>query len=121
MPQPVVHFEILGQDARTLRSYYGDLFGWEFSAAGPMDYALTDPGRSAAGPGIPGGVGAMPEGYPGQVTIYVEVPDVEAALARAQTLGGRRLMGPEKVTEGVEIGQFADPEGHVIGLIKAAN
>jgi uncharacterized protein len=29
MGQPVVHFEIIGKDAKKLRSYYGDLFGWE--------------------------------------------------------------------------------------------
>ena len=120
MAQPVVHFEILGRDSQALQAYFRDLFGWAFSVPGPMDYALTDPGRNAAGAGIGGGVGAMPDGYPGQVTIYVEVPDVEVALARAESLGGRRLMGPEKVMEGVEIGQFADPEGHVIGLLRAA-
>jgi predicted enzyme related to lactoylglutathione lyase len=36
----------------------------------------------------------MPEGMPGHVTFYVEVPDVEAALVRAEQLGGTRLMGP---------------------------
>ena len=30
-----------------------------------------------------------PEGYDGHVTLYVEVPDVEAALAQAESLGGR--------------------------------
>lgn len=121
MAQPVVHFEILGSDKAALQAYYRELFGWVFGAPGPGGYALTDPGRNAAGAGIGGGVGTLPEGYPGQVTVYVEVPDVEAALARAESLGGRRLMGPEKVTDGVEIGQFADPEGHVFGLLKAAS
>ncbi len=117
MANPVVHFEILGQDTAALRAYYSGLFGWEFSAPGPVDYHLTDPGHTAGGTGIPGAVGAMPEDYPGHVTFYVEVPDVEAALVKAESLGGRRLMGPEKVMEGVEVGQFADPEGHVIGLL----
>jgi hypothetical protein len=44
----------------------------------------------------------------------VEVPDVEAALAKAESLGGTRMFGPDVVTEGVEIGQFTDPEGHVV-------
>lgn len=74
---------------------------------------------NADGVGIGGGVGAGPEGYPGHVTFYVEVPDVEAALAKAESLGGSRMMGPDKVTEQVEIGQFGDPEGHVIGVVKA--
>jgi hypothetical protein len=30
MGQPVVHFEIIGSDPAKLRSYYGELFGWEF-------------------------------------------------------------------------------------------
>jgi uncharacterized protein len=70
------------------------------------------------GVGIGGGVGAGPEGYDGHVTFYVEVPDVEAGLAKAEELGGSRMMGPDKVIEGLEIGLFTDPEGHVIGLVK---
>jgi predicted enzyme related to lactoylglutathione lyase len=46
------------------------------------------------------------------------VPDVEATLAKAESLGGQRIFGPEAVLEGLELGQFLDPEGHVIGLIK---
>ena len=30
MPQPVVHFEVVGQDPTRLRSYFGDLFGCVF-------------------------------------------------------------------------------------------
>jgi len=30
MAQPVCHFEIIGRDPVALRSYYGELFGWEF-------------------------------------------------------------------------------------------
>ena len=54
----------------------------------------------------------------GHVTFYVAVPDVEAALAKAENLGGTRVMGPEKVMDMVELGLFKDPEGHVIGVVK---
>jgi len=30
------------------------------------------------------------------VTFYVEVPDVEAALVKAESLGGTRVFGPDK-------------------------
>jgi hypothetical protein len=30
-------------------------------------------------------------------------------------------MGPETVIDGVEIGLFTDPEGHVIGLVRATS
>jgi predicted enzyme related to lactoylglutathione lyase len=75
---------------------------------------------SADGVGIGGGVGGGPEGYDGHVTFYIEVPDVEAALAKAESLGGSRMMGPDKVMEQVEIGLFTDPEGHVVGVVKTA-
>jgi hypothetical protein len=66
-------------------------------------------------------VGPGPEGYAGHVTFYVEVPDVEAALAKAESLGGSRMMGPEAVMEGVEIGLFNDPEGHLVGVVKSVS
>jgi predicted enzyme related to lactoylglutathione lyase len=43
---------------------------------------------------------------------------VEAALAKAESLGGTRMMGPERVMDRVELGHFKDPEGHLIGLVK---
>ena len=47
------------------------------------------------------------------------MPDVEAALAQAESLGGSRMMGPDEVPgAGITIGLFMDPEGHVIGLVK---
>jgi predicted enzyme related to lactoylglutathione lyase len=120
MGQPVVHFEIIGKDADGLRSYYADLFGWEFDSDNPMNYGivLRDANTNADGVGIGGGVGAGPDGYAGHVTFYVEVSDVEDALAKAESLGGSRIMGPEKVTDQIELGLFNDPEGHVIGVVK---
>jgi uncharacterized protein len=52
---------------------------------------------NADGVGIGGGIASAPTpDYAGHVTFYVEVPDVEAALARAEGLGGTRLFGPER-------------------------
>jgi uncharacterized protein len=122
MGQPVVHFEIIGKDGDKLRSYYSELFGWEFGdTIGPTNYAVVprDGNTNADGVGIGGGVGTGPEGYGGHVTFYVEVPDVEAALAKAESLGGTRTMGPHKMSEPeIEIALFTDPEGHTIGLVK---
>jgi predicted enzyme related to lactoylglutathione lyase len=117
-----VHFEIIGQDAERLRSYYSELFGWEINAENPMDYGIVarEGNVNADGVGIGGGIGTGPEGYSGHVTFYIEVPDVEAALAKAESLGGTRMMGPDEPMEGLVIGLFTDPEGHTIGLVKSA-
>ncbi|MGH3327133.1 MAG: VOC family protein [Streptomycetales bacterium] len=123
MGQPVVHFEIIGMDTEKLKRYYSALFGWEIDSDNPMNYGMVprEGNVSADGTGIGGGVAAGPEGYSGHVTFYIEVPDVEAALAKAENLGGSRMMGPDKVMEGIEIGLFNDPEGHLIGVVKPAS
>jgi uncharacterized protein len=120
MGQPVVHFEVIGKDGDKLRSYYSELFGWEIDSNNPMGYGVIprEGNTNADGAGIGGGVAGGPDGYEGHVTFYVEVPDVEAALANAESLGGTRVMGPDDVMEGLVIGQFLDPEGHTIGVVK---
>jgi uncharacterized protein len=121
--QPVVHFEIIGGDTEALRSFYSELFGWEFDTDNPVNYAVVprEGNTNPDGIGIGSGLGAAPEGYAGHVTFYVEVPDVEAALAKAESLGGSRMMGPQKVMEGVEIGLLQDAEGHVVGVVKGGS
>ena len=121
MGHPVVHFEVIGKDGKALQDYYSQLFGWEIDAANEMNYGLIDRegNQSESGIGIGGGIAGGPEGYEGHVTFYVEVPDVEESLAKAESLGGSRVFGPEKIMDSMILGQFSDPEGHVIGLMTA--
>jgi uncharacterized protein len=122
MGQPVVHFEIIGKDAEGLQRYYSELFGWDINADNPMRYGIVDrqANLNPDGIGIGGGVGTGPEGYGGHTTVYVEVPDVEQALANAERLGGTRVMGPDQPMEGLVIGMFTDPEGHLMGVIQSS-
>jgi predicted enzyme related to lactoylglutathione lyase len=122
MGQPVVHFEVIGKDGEKLRSYYSELFGWDIDADNEMNYGVInrDDNTTADGVGIGGGVAGGPEGYDGHVTFYVEVPDVEEALSKAESLGGSRIMGPETIMGRMVLGQLTDPEGHVIGLIQSS-
>jgi len=57
------------------------------------------------------------------VTFYVRVPDVEAALAKTEELGGTRTMGPEEVMKmkGLTVGLFDDFEGHTIGVMSGGS
>jgi predicted enzyme related to lactoylglutathione lyase len=43
MAQPVVHFEIIGKEPAKLRSYFGELFGWEFDTSSPVATAVSEP------------------------------------------------------------------------------
>ena len=119
MGQPVVHFEVIGKDGEKLRGFYSELFDWNVDADNEMNYGIVtrEENQSADGVGIGGGVAGGPEGYDGHVTFYVGVPDVEAALAKAESLGGSRVFGPETIMGSMVLGQFTDPEGHLIGLV----
>ena len=100
MAQPVVHFEIIGKEPAKLRSYFGDLFGWEFDTSSPVaeavsepdDYGFVNRNTTSDGTGIPGGVGGG-AGYPAHATFYVGVADVEAGVTEVRF----RLLPPSGV------------------------
>ena len=117
MSNPIVHVEVVGEDAEALQGFYRNAFDWQMQPSGP-DYAMAHPGVEG---GIDGGVGASPEGGQGHVTFYVEVGDLEATLGKIEDLGGSRVAGPMDVPGGPRIAMFADPEGHVVGLIEAGS
>jgi predicted enzyme related to lactoylglutathione lyase len=120
MGQPVVHFEVVGTDGEKLQRYYSELFGWEVDGNNEMRYGMVsrEGNTGREGVGIGGGIGQGPEGYPGHVTFYVAVPDVEEALQKAESLGGRRVMGPETIMDRIVLGHFKDPEGHLVGVVQ---
>jgi uncharacterized protein len=109
----VVHFEVTGSDGKKLQDFYSALFGWKVDASNPMQYGLV----SDQDAGIGGGI-CKSQGKPA-VTFYVAVPDLAAALKKAEGLGAKTVMSPMQVPNGPEIAQFADPDGNVIGLLRA--
>jgi predicted enzyme related to lactoylglutathione lyase len=127
MGQPVVHFEVIGKDPQQLRGFYGELFGWEFDMSSPVseevsqpaNYGFIDHRKTGDGTGIPGGVGGGAD-YDSHVIFYVGVPNVEAALQKAESLGGTRRMGPAHSPTGLVVGHFSDPDGNLIGVAGTA-
>jgi predicted enzyme related to lactoylglutathione lyase len=113
MPHPVIWSEVMGRDAESLSRFYSDLFGWKVDAA-PNDYFMLTTGGDAPS----AGVGADPSGGDGHVTFYVETDDLQASLDKAESLGGSTVMPPTEPMQGTTIALFADPEGHVVGLVK---
>ena len=122
MARPVVHFEIMARDMDKLSRYYSELFGWEINTDNPMRYGTVERAANVGpdGVGIGGGIGAAPDGHDGHVTFYFGVEDVAAALAKAESLGGSRMMGADKVGDEIEIGLFNDPDGHLVGVVRTS-
>jgi uncharacterized protein len=97
-------FEVLGSDAARSQRFYAELFGWTVpqSAYGQVTA------------GIGGGIGAG--GETRWATVYASVADVEAALAKAESLGATRVYGPNQVDDHTQSGAFRDPAGNVFGV-----
>jgi len=112
MGNPTMWFEVAAKDREAMKGFYGGLFDWQLNDMEAMPYTGVETG----GTGIPGGIGQAPEGNDGHVTFYVEVDDVAAGLAKAESLGGTTVMDAMDIPSG-KIGLFADPEGHVVGLM----
>ncbi len=113
MGQPVVHFEILGKDAKNLQDFYSDLFGWHINNNNLINYGEVDTGSES---GIGGGIGlAQGENH---VTFYIQVDDPQAHLDKIEAKGGRTVVPVTEIPDMVTFALFADPEGNVVGLVK---
>ena len=112
MGYPVVHFEIGCRDSAATQTFYSQMFDWKIDQMGPAAMIQPD------GPGGIGGhitaLGHEPHQY---VTVYVQVDDVQGALAKAQGLGGKTVVPPVDIPTGT-FAWFSDPEGNTIGLWK---
>ena len=115
MAQPVVHFEIMGKDGKKTRDFYGKLFDWEFQVWEGMDYGLVQPATEKS---IGGGVGGNPDS-PSSLTFYIQVDDLQAYLDKAESIGGKTLMGPTPIPGTGSFAMFADPDGNAVGLFKS--
>jgi predicted enzyme related to lactoylglutathione lyase len=114
MANPVVHFEVTGKDGKKLQEFYSKAFGWQVNADNPMNYGIVE----AQSGGIGGGISAG-DGGTKQVTFYIEVDDPQAYLDKVEAKGGKTVMPVTEIPGMVVLAQFADPEGNIVGLVKA--
>lgn len=115
MSAPVVWFEVAGHDLPELTGFYGDLFGWKVNTDNPSGYGMVDTGTPT---GVPGGIYAVDDRAREYVTFYVQVPDVAAALVKAEGLGAKVIQPATDLPAGPTVGLLADPQGHVVGLVQ---
>jgi predicted enzyme related to lactoylglutathione lyase len=110
----VVHWEIQSKAPERLHSFYGEVFEWKIDANNPMNYGMV---ASGGRDGIDGGIGGS-MGPTSQVLVYVNVPNINAALDRINASGGRTIM-PRTDVGPVIMGIFQDPEGNTLGLVES--
>jgi predicted enzyme related to lactoylglutathione lyase len=109
----VIHFEVTGKDGKALQHFYSEAFGWKLDTNNPGGYGMVRDGEKA----LTGGIGAAAQGSPGGVTFYVHTDDPKGTLAKIEKLGGKIIMPLTQVAPETTIALFADPEGHIVGLM----
>lgn len=111
MAAKIVHVEVVGKDGPALQKFYSDVFGWDLDTNNPGGYGMVRQGE------MTGGIGPTQNGEPGHVTFYVHADDPAGTLRRAEELGGRVIMPLTEVAPETTVALFADPEGHIVGLM----
>jgi predicted enzyme related to lactoylglutathione lyase len=119
-------YELMTTDQAGAAAFYRAVSGWEALAA-PM----APPGMTYHLFGLPGqmpaaGLMDLPEaaqarGAPPHWHGYVNVPDVDAALVKAVSLGARVAVPATDVPNVVRLACIWDPQGAAIGLLSPIN
>jgi predicted enzyme related to lactoylglutathione lyase len=105
----VCHVEIGCRDREKTADFYAKMFDWKMRPEPNATY--INMGGDVGG--HINSLGHEPHNY---TIFYIMVDDVPVALDKAATLGGKRIVGPLKVPNGMSFGWFADPEGNTIGV-----
>ena len=111
MGHPVIHAEIRTADPDATRAFFSKLFDWSYSDGAYPGYTFVDTGVDGA---LPTAISPL-QGDGDAVLFFVGVADVDAALKRAEELGGR-VVQPTQSVPGVSFGVLADPQGHLVGV-----
>jgi hypothetical protein len=111
MGNKIIHVEVVGKDGPKLQKFYSDVFGWDLDTNNPGGYGMLRQDVLTAG------FGAAQDGGAGHVTFYVGSDDPQAILDKVSASGGRVIMPVTEVAPDTNIALFADPEGHIVGLM----
>ena len=114
MAGKVVHFEIPIDDTDRGVTFYESAFGWALEQWGPMEYWTTTAGE---GEGIGGALTKRSEDSP-VLTFYIEVDDIDDALAAIEAAGGTRLTERMPIPTVGWSALFLDTEGNRIGIFQ---
>lgn len=105
-------------DAEPVSGFYAAVTGWkvdEFDMGGYKDYVMSSPQTGRAIAGICHARGANAN-LPAQWLVYINVPDLDVAMAAVEA-GGGKLIGEPKTAEGHgRYCAFQDPSGAVAAL-----
>jgi hypothetical protein len=110
----VVHFEIPIDDNERGVAFYSKAFGWDLARFGPVEYWTTAAGE---GDGIGGALTKRTADSPA-LMFYIEVDDIDAALAAIEAAGGTRVTERMPIPTVGWSAFFQDTEGNRVGIFQ---
>jgi predicted enzyme related to lactoylglutathione lyase len=114
MANPFVHIELMSTDVGKAKAFYGKLFDWELEDVPMPDMTYT---MIKVGEGTGGGMMKNPmPNSPSMWLPYVEVDDLEAATAKAKSLGAQVHKENVDVMGHGAFTIISDPAGGMLGL-----
>ena len=114
---PIVHIEIPAKDAKTAGKFYGDLFGWKIEADAMYNYVQFQAEGGPGGGFVEVGQSGVPVEYkPDSLLVYVSTDNIDATLAKAESLGGKTLMPKTEIPHVGWWAVFYDPTGNRVAL-----
>jgi len=116
MGNPFVHVELNTTDVDKAKTFYSSLFSWGLEDVPFEGGAYT---MIKVGEGTGGGLMQHPiPGAPSAWLAYVGVDDIEAATAKAKSLGATVMKDVTEVMGAGWLSIIIDPTGAVLGLWK---
>ena len=119
LPGKFIWADLVTDDVLKARSFYGELFGWQFWGVGSYTMAVNNDvaiGGMFQKPRPANDPKAKPRWFG-----YISVPNV-AKAQRAATSGGARVLAPpQDFPKRGEQAVFADPEGAIFGVMKSSS
>lgn len=117
MSNRIAWLEVSSTDVSASAEFYRNLFDWPIVTDVKSDYTKTSFGRGETGIGFRHAA-EMQGLTPGSVLVYVQVDDVDAAIARAKELGAPIYKDKTQVPSGGWMAIVGDPGGNRIGLME---
>jgi predicted enzyme related to lactoylglutathione lyase len=116
----VVHFEIFATNVERARTFYEQVFEWQFEAAGPPDFYLFSTG-SRGDPGLTHGLlakrgGPATHGSLNAFRCTVGVRSIKDSMAAIEAAGGKLRSAVVDIPEVGKIVEVADTEDNVFCL-----
>jgi len=109
----VVHWELQARDVQKQRAFYQQMFNWQISedAVGRIPPGIGGP--------LPGPGGQIRQTDRQGVTLFIQVLDLQASLAKAEELGGKVLNpAPDFAPGRPTVAGILDPEGNRVMLVQ---